>query len=112
MLLAQGAAELGLHAALQRAVAQHPLVEAARARVAAARGARLTARTLPNPVLTYWTENLGGPPGTVTGAFEESVEGHARHLRVCLRRVASGAPGCSGRRWRQSGAHPGREDAA
>lgn len=50
-----------------RALAQNPLVDAARARVAAARGARRTAGVLPNPILTYWTE--GGPfPGRAADA--------------------------------------------
>lgn len=72
--VSQDPAELGLHAALQRAVAQHPLVEAARARVAAARGARLTARSLPNPVLTYWTENLGGPGRGAPNALDRETQ--------------------------------------
>lgn len=77
MVLAQGPAELGLHATLQRAVAQHPLVEAARARVAAARGARLTAGTLPNPVLTYWVENLGGPERGAPNALDRETQVYA-----------------------------------
>ena len=52
---------LTLSTVLQRAVAQHPLVEAARARVAGARGARLTARTFGNPILTYQVENAAFP---------------------------------------------------
>jgi len=75
--VAQDSTELGLHAALQRAVAQHPLVEAARARVAAARGARFTARTLPNPVLTYWTENLGGPDAGTPNALDRETQVYA-----------------------------------
>jgi cobalt-zinc-cadmium efflux system outer membrane protein len=43
------------------AVSQHPLVEAARARVDAARGDRLTAGALPNPVGTFWMENTPFP---------------------------------------------------
>lgn len=43
------------------AVAQHPLVEAARVRVAAAEGGRITAGALPNPVMTYWVENAPFP---------------------------------------------------
>jgi cobalt-zinc-cadmium efflux system outer membrane protein len=75
--VAQDPAELGLHAALQRAVAQHPLVEAARARVTAARGSRLTARALPNPVLSYWTENLGGPPRGAPNALDRETQVYA-----------------------------------
>lgn len=59
-----GQARLLLSDVLQRAVTQHPLIEAARARVSAARGARRTAGTLPNPVLTYWVESLGGSSGS------------------------------------------------
>ena len=45
-----------------RAVAdRHPLVDAARARVQAARGARHTAGAIPNPVLSYQVENAGFP---------------------------------------------------
>ena len=51
-----------LDAVVKAALAQHPLVEAARARVEAARGDRVTAGTFPNPVATYWMEN-GGFPG-------------------------------------------------
>ena len=42
------------------ALAQHPLVEAARAQLTAAEGKRQTAGNLPNPVATYWFENLSG----------------------------------------------------
>jgi cobalt-zinc-cadmium efflux system outer membrane protein len=38
---------------------QHPLVEAARARVEAARGVRVDASAWPNPVTTVWMENTG-----------------------------------------------------
>jgi cobalt-zinc-cadmium efflux system outer membrane protein len=43
------------------AISQHPLVEAAGARVDAVRGERLTAGALPNPVGTFWMENTGFP---------------------------------------------------
>lgn len=42
---------------ISRAVAQHPSVEAAAARLDSARGSRRTAGTLPNPVGTYWVEH-------------------------------------------------------
>lgn len=67
--------ELGLREALQRAVAQHPLVEAARFRVSAARGVRLTARTLPNPVLTYW--DLRGAGRAATPALDRETQAYA-----------------------------------
>jgi cobalt-zinc-cadmium efflux system outer membrane protein len=46
---------------LTAALAQHPLVEAARADVGAAEGSRQTATAFPNPVATYWTENAPFP---------------------------------------------------
>jgi cobalt-zinc-cadmium efflux system outer membrane protein len=45
-------------AVVDAALAQHPLVEAARAELSVAEGRRQTAGTLPNPVATYWFENL------------------------------------------------------
>jgi cobalt-zinc-cadmium efflux system outer membrane protein len=51
-------------------LAQHPLIDAARERVAAARGARQTAASFSNPVATYWMEN-GSFPG-------QSLIGHDR----------------------------------
>jgi cobalt-zinc-cadmium efflux system outer membrane protein len=53
--------EWTLDEVLAAALAQHPLVEAARARVSAAQGARGTAAALPNPVATYWLENSAFP---------------------------------------------------
>jgi len=47
-----------LDAVIAAALTQHPLVEAARAQLTAAEGRRQTAGTLPNPVATYWFENL------------------------------------------------------
>jgi outer membrane protein, heavy metal efflux system len=53
-----------LDAVLAAALAQHPVVEAAQARLSAAEGRRQTAKTLPNPVATYWAENLTLPGGS------------------------------------------------
>jgi cobalt-zinc-cadmium efflux system outer membrane protein len=47
-----------LEAALSAALSQHPVVEAARAQLTAAEGKRLAAGAFPNPVATYWVENL------------------------------------------------------
>jgi len=47
-----------LDAVVAAALAQHPLVEAASAQLASAEGKRQTAGNLPNPVATYWFENL------------------------------------------------------
>jgi cobalt-zinc-cadmium efflux system outer membrane protein len=60
---AQGTAvrEWTLEQAVAAALAQHPLVDAARARVEAATGERLAAAALPNPVGTLWLENAGYP---------------------------------------------------
>ncbi|MFL5583069.1 MAG: TolC family protein [Gemmatimonadaceae bacterium] len=54
---------IALHDVLVRAVAQSPLVEAARSRVRAAEGARITARAFGNPILTYQVENAPFPGG-------------------------------------------------
>ena len=54
---------LTLELVLRAAVERHPLVEAAEARVRGARGARSTARALPNPVFTYQVENAAFPGG-------------------------------------------------
>jgi outer membrane protein, heavy metal efflux system len=50
-----------LEAVLTAAAFQHPLVEAAQARVTAARGGRRTAGALLNPIATYQVENAGFP---------------------------------------------------
>jgi cobalt-zinc-cadmium efflux system outer membrane protein len=47
-----------LDAALAAALNQHPLVESARAQGTATEGKQLTAGVFPNPVATYWVENL------------------------------------------------------
>ena len=47
-----------IDAVLTAALAQHPLVEAARAQLSAAEGMRQTAGNLPNPIATYWFENV------------------------------------------------------
>jgi len=46
---------------LAAALTQHPVIEAARARVDAARGSRRTAETLPNPIATYAVEDTSFP---------------------------------------------------
>lgn len=53
--------ERTLEDVLKAALAQHPLVEAAQARVAAAQGGRIAAGTFPNPVGTLWMENATFP---------------------------------------------------
>ncbi len=52
---------LSLSTVIQAAVEHHPLVDAAHARVQAARGTRSTAGVLPNPVLTHQVENAAFP---------------------------------------------------
>ena len=47
-----------LERALSASLAQHPLVEAARAQLTAAEGKRVRAGVFPNPMATYWVENL------------------------------------------------------
>ncbi len=73
----RGPGELGLSETLARAAAQHPLIEAARARVTAARGARRTAGTLPNPVLTYLVENLGGSGRSAATGLDRETQTYA-----------------------------------
>lgn len=68
---------LRLDDALRRAVAQSPLVEAARARVSAARGTRRTAGVLPNPVFTYWAENLRGSGQRATTPLDRETQMYA-----------------------------------
>jgi len=55
------ALERTLDEVVRAAIAQHPLVEAARDRITAAQGARQTAGAFSNPVATYWVENAGFP---------------------------------------------------
>jgi outer membrane protein, heavy metal efflux system len=57
--------EWTLEAVVTAALSQHPLVEAARARVDAASGERLRAGAFPNPVATFWVENAGVPGQTL-----------------------------------------------
>jgi len=65
---------LTLQEVLDSALAQHPLAQAAAARVRAARGARTTARALGNPVLNYDVENAPFPGGDpVPGMARESM---------------------------------------
>jgi cobalt-zinc-cadmium efflux system outer membrane protein len=53
--------EWTLEEVLKIALVQHPLVEAAQARITAAEGSRVAARTFPNPVGTLWMENATFP---------------------------------------------------
>jgi cobalt-zinc-cadmium efflux system outer membrane protein len=46
---------------VRAAVVKHPLVEAARDRITAARGARQTAGAFSNPVATYWIDDAAFP---------------------------------------------------
>ena len=58
---------------LSRAIAQHPLVDAARARVRGANGSRLTARSLANPIFTYQLENAPFPGGAAPIGIDREV---------------------------------------
>jgi outer membrane protein, heavy metal efflux system len=64
--------EWTLDEVLTAALAQHPLVEAARAEVSAAEGTRHTATAFPNPVATYWTENAPFPGQDPRGLDREA----------------------------------------
>jgi cobalt-zinc-cadmium efflux system outer membrane protein len=76
-LLTQGSAERPwtLEEAVTAALSQHPLVEAAQARVDAARGERAGAAALPNPITTLMVENAGypGQPGSSDLTQETSL---------------------------------------
>jgi cobalt-zinc-cadmium efflux system outer membrane protein len=51
---------------VRAAIVEHPLVEAARDRITAARGARQTAGVFSNPVATYWVDNAAFPGQVVS----------------------------------------------
>ena len=57
---------LTIDSVLTLAIKQHPLIEAARARVTAANGSRRTAGAFANPVATYQVENVGYPGNVST----------------------------------------------
>jgi len=70
--LAAQTAPLRVDDVIRAALQKNPQVRAAQARVDAARGARTTAATLPNPLLTYQVENSGFPgQGTPAGLDAE-----------------------------------------
>jgi cobalt-zinc-cadmium efflux system outer membrane protein len=69
--------ELDLRTALEHALLQHPLVEAARARVRAKQGAGLTARLPLNPVITYAVENAPFPGGAPFPGVERETSLYA-----------------------------------
>ena len=71
------AASVRLQDVLARAARQHPLLEAARARVAAARGARRTAGALANPILTYSLENAPFPGRPLATPLERETQTYA-----------------------------------
>ncbi|HUQ82758.1 MAG TPA: TolC family protein, partial [Gemmatimonadaceae bacterium] len=64
---------LSLHDVLDSALARHPLAEASRARVRAARGARTSARAFGNPVLSYDVENAPFPGGNLRSAMDRET---------------------------------------
>lgn len=71
---AAGGQSLTLHDVLDSALARHPLAEAARLRVRAARGARTTAAAFGNPVLSYDVENAPFPGGSrISGMARETM---------------------------------------
>lgn len=68
---------LTLAQVLRVALKNHPLIEAADARVQAALGSRATARTFANPVLTYQVENVGFPGVTALPGLERETSAFA-----------------------------------
>ena len=65
---------LTLRDAIAQALSQHPLIEAARARQASARGARRTAGTIPNPIFTYWVEDARGLGRSANIPFDRETQ--------------------------------------
>ncbi|HKG92501.1 MAG TPA: TolC family protein [Gemmatimonadaceae bacterium] len=59
---------------LRAVLSRHPLVEAAQARVSAARGSRRSAGALPNPVVTYQVENAAFPGQSVPAGTERETQ--------------------------------------
>ena len=57
---------------VRAAIVEHPLVEAARDRITAARGARQTAGVFSNPVATYWVDNAAFPGQVSLGVARET----------------------------------------
>lgn len=80
---------LRLNEVIARATTQVPLVAAARARVAAARGARRSAATLSNPVVTYWREDVGLPGRRYTPPLEAQTQ---TYVTVPLEPIFQRAP--------------------
>ncbi|HKG34452.1 MAG TPA: TolC family protein [Gemmatimonadales bacterium] len=64
---------LTLEQVLETAVSRSPLIQAAAARVDAARGSRRTAGALPNPVLTYQVENTAFPGQDLPTGFDRET---------------------------------------
>ncbi len=67
---AQDAAAIRLDDVIRTALETSPQIAAARARVAAARGGRVTAGALANPLLTFQIENAGYPGQGTPAGFE------------------------------------------
>jgi cobalt-zinc-cadmium efflux system outer membrane protein len=70
---AAGQTSLTLDATVRRVLATHPSLAAASARVQAARGTRLTARSWTNPVFTYEVENPALPGRSSVLGVERQV---------------------------------------
>ena len=65
---------LTLRTVLERALTRYPVIDAAQARIRAARGSRVTAGTLGNPVLSYEVDNTPFPGGsTIPGLDREAM---------------------------------------
>jgi outer membrane protein, heavy metal efflux system len=90
---AQAAAPLTLETVLTLAAQQHPLLDAARARVTAARGVRGTAGALPNPVFNYWTESAPFPFQSPRVGLDRETQTYANIPLEFLYQRASGVRG-------------------
>jgi cobalt-zinc-cadmium efflux system outer membrane protein len=80
------AAPLTLEQVLRATLIQHPLLDAAQARVRAAAGARTTAGVLGNPVLAYQLENTRLPGGEPVGMPREAMTTATFPLEVFYQR--------------------------
>ncbi|HKW00025.1 MAG TPA: TolC family protein [Vicinamibacterales bacterium] len=72
-----GRAEWSLDDVLTVVLAEHPLVNAARAQLSAVEGKRQTARVLPNPVATFWMENARFPGQSSPTGLERETSAYA-----------------------------------
>jgi cobalt-zinc-cadmium efflux system outer membrane protein len=86
LAVTQASTPLTLDTVLDAVLRRHPVLEAARARVRAAAGARTTAGLLANPVLAYGVENARLPGGAVPDMPREAMTTATLPLEVLYQR--------------------------